>query len=533
MFAGSDCSQNLETDNDDSTEISVDPGDDSSNGEGQTKKRKHTRDQYTQEQLQLAIEAVKNGSTVYNACKLYGVPRPTLQYRLKKNITDLEVKLGAKCYLNKSQELSMVGPLQALADAGFTITHKLIKTFVMEYVKANIDQFPSGSPFPAEIPGKSWLVNFHKRHPDLAKRMTENWAHYGSASVTLERVPVWFGCVTRYLEKLDLKTVIQNREQVFTLDDVQLSRGKHDATFTCLFGANACGNLIPPLILYPDEIKIPTEKRQLELKYAVAQQDNELTAGNALFQWLSKVFQPWLIGENIPRPVILFIDGHRHQMGYRSSHFCQQHQIVPVSLLPRNNNMLRPLNVKLFETIRKLWPDEMKSPDNHIFTSMDPLLKPILDKLTDTKNIIRDGFYQSKLYPWNPDGHSAKCAKPQPDVVPKVRKNAAKPAPRPTVDPTMLVLFRKMLESRLSEQLLGEFHAQRHNAEWQGSVEQTCVFQMWRNLMNEIDAAEPEQEADHNWACLNGDTVQEEDEFCFHPEMVTVKQEDTGECSTL
>uniref|UniRef100_A0A1Q3FBH5 Putative mariner-29 hm n=1 Tax=Culex tarsalis TaxID=7177 RepID=A0A1Q3FBH5_CULTA len=529
MFAGSDCSQNLETDNDDSTEISVDPGDDSSNGEGQTKKRKHTRDQYTQVQLQLAIEAVKNGSTVYNACKLYGVPRPTLQYRLKKNITDLEVKLGAKCYLNKSQELSMVGPLQALADAGFTITHKLIKTFVMEYVKANIDQFPRGNPFPAGIPSKSWVLYFLKRHSGLEKRLSENWAHYGYPSVAKERVPVWFGCVTRFLEKMSLQTVIQNHRQVFTLDDMNLKSNRHDAAFSCLFGANAYGDLLPPLVLYPDEIEIPTQKRQLELKYAVAQQDTELTAGNALFQWLSKVFQPWLIEENVPRPVILFVDGHRHQMGYRSSHFCQQHQIVPVSLLPRNNHMLRPLNVKLFETIRKLWRDEMKSPGNHIFTSMDPLLKPILDKLTDTENIIRDGFYQSKLYPWNPDGHTADDSSV---IVSKVQKNAAKSeicpeghttadeprpgvVPRPTVDP-MMALFRRMLESRLSEQQLAEFEAQRHDKVWQGPIEQTGLFQIWRDLMNEIDVSEPELEGD---------------ESCLEPEIVLVKQEDTSECS--
>uniref|UniRef100_A0A1Q3FFX7 Putative mariner-1 aae n=1 Tax=Culex tarsalis TaxID=7177 RepID=A0A1Q3FFX7_CULTA len=536
MFAGSDYFRHLSgsASVEDSKDITIanEPfveNEETSNGARQTKKRKMAKEKYTEVQLQLAIEAVQTGSTLYSACKMYGVPQGTLKYRLQHNIAGMEVRTGPKCYLSKAQETFLIGSLHSLADAGFTITKKLIRIFATDYVKANIEQFPTGNPFPKEIAGVGWVKNFAKKHPELAKRMTEKWYGNGTGSISLERVQEWFGFVSRYLEKMGLQTDLQKPRQVFTIDDVILKGNRSDVTFTCLFGANACGNMLPPLVLYPEAIKIPTQKKQSELNYAVAHQDTELTAGNAFYQWLSRVFEPWLIEENVPRPVILFVDGHRHQMGYRSSHFCQQHQIVPVAILPRNNHMLRPLNVKLFETIRKLWPDEMKSPDNHIFNSMDPLLKPILDKLTDTKNIIRDGFYQSKLYPWNPDGHTADDSSV---IVSKVQKNAAKSeicpeghttadeprpgvVPRPTVDP-MMALFRRMLESRLSEQQLADFEAQRHDEVWQGPIEQTGLFQIWRDLMNEIDVSEPELEGD---------------ESCLEPEIVLVKQEDTSECS--
>ncbi|KAL1375258.1 hypothetical protein pipiens_017593 [Culex pipiens pipiens] len=521
-----DCDVNAPV-NDDSAEISVEPEEEISNGEGPPKRKKSEKNQYTQVQLQLAYEAVQNGMSTYRACKMYGVPRPTLQYRIKKKITDLEVKAGPKCYLSKAQEASIVGPLHALADAGFTITHRLLKIFGMEYVKANIAQFPEGNPFPSEIPSKSWVLYFLKRHPDLATRMTENWSHYGYPSVAPERVPVWFGCVSRYLAKMDLQTVVQNRRQVFTLDDMILRKSRNDTNFTCLFGANANGNLLPPFIIYPDKIKLPTQKKQSELKYAVAHPDTELTSGNVLYQWLSKVFQPWLIEENVPRPVIVFLDCHRHQMGYLSSQFCHQHQIIPVSLLPRSDHMLRPLNLTLFGSIETLWRD-----DKNKHSTTDPPLQPILALLTDAENAIRDGFYQSKLYPWNPDGHTADDSVLHP--APKVpRKNAApvkKSPPLRTVDP-MLALFRRLFEARLPEQQLADFQAGRHEEVWAGPVELTGLFEMWRDLMNEVDAAGPQEatEGFDNWSCSEMGTAQ--GEHYIKPEMVTVKMEDPGECS--
>ncbi|XP_038108116.1 uncharacterized protein LOC6048407 isoform X1 [Culex quinquefasciatus] len=527
--------------NDDSTEICVNEEleDDTSNGEYQTKPKKIRTQKYTQVQLQLAYEAVLNGTSDYSASRMFGVPRGTLQYRVKNKLSDLVVKSGPKCYLNKSQELALADSLHALANAGFTVTSRVLKIFAAEYVKANMHQFPEGSPFPAGMPSDTWKSYFLKRHPDLAERMSENWAHYGSISVAPERVPVWFGCVSRYLTKMSLQTVVQNRRQVFTMDEIKLKRAVN--IVTCLFGANAHGNLLPPLILYPPTFKLPTQKKQSELKYAVAHQDTELTAGNFLYQWLSRVFQPWLIEENVPRPVILFLDGHRHQMGYLSSQFCHQHQIVPVSLLPSFDHTLRPLNATLYKAIEKQWRNQLQRSAKAKFTSVEALLEPVLDRLAGTaQSTIRDGFHQSKLFPWNPEAHTANGSQhrqtfvarrhtvdePQPEnpvVVRKVRKNAAAAAPamEKTVDPT-LPLLQRLLESRLSEQQLAEFQARRHDAVWAGPIEQTCLFQVRRDLVDQIDGVKTESEECSDAA---------QDGSYFEPKLIAVKEEEIGEFS--
>ncbi|EDS41543.1 conserved hypothetical protein [Culex quinquefasciatus] len=514
MFAGSDYFRQLAAANDDSADICVkeESVESTSNG-GKADKHKSRKprkawqgETYTTVQLQLAYEAVQNGMSMYHAGKMYGVPRPTLQYRVKNNVSKPDVKTGPKCYLSQTQELSMVASLHALADAGFTVNYKLIQIFGTEYVKANEEQFPEGIPFRNTKPSFQWIMCFLKRHPDLAERTTTR-----SAFVASKRLPEWFGCVSEYLTKMGLQTVVQNRRQVFTMDDVELKRGKNrknEITFTCLFGANANGNLLPPLILYPHTFTLPTQNKQSELKYAVAHQDTKLTVGNALYQWLTRVFQPWLIEENVPRPVILFLDGHRHQMGYLSSQFCHQHQIVPVSLLPRVIHLLRPLNEILFVSIEKLWHEEMQNSSTGSFTTMDPLLTPVLDRLTDTaESIIRDGFLRSKIYPWDPEGcNTVDVTQPQPD------ENRSK-----------LVLFRRMLESRLTAHELGEFKARRHDEEWRGPVEYASLFQVWRELMDEIDSVE-------TGACSDMDTTQEGDGCSVEPDLVAVKEEETGEC---
>lgn len=493
----SDVPENVEA-NHDSLEVSVkneplsdaeEVAEETFDGDDQpaTKRTKRTPP-YSQLQLQLAYEAVQSGMDLKEAVRKYGIPRTTLEYRVRKKMADLDTKRGRKNFLDRSEELPIFNVLNELASGGFQLSFRLVQTVAKEYIK----EFLARNPFPSGIPAKSWVGLFFKRHPELAKRVSENWARYDGGKVMPEHVGTWFGCATRYLERVGGMGALQNREQVFTVDDVQLEMKKSckDVTFSCLFGADAYGNLLPPLVLYPAEVTIQPKKEQVGMKYAVAYQDVELTAGNALYQWLSNVFQPWLIEENVPRPVILFVDGHRVQMGYRSSEFCKQHQIILVSLLPRSDHMPRPLNAKLFGPMKQLWREEVKQAAKVKFTSVEHLLKPVLDQLNNTEKIIRSGFFKSGIFPWNPEGHAADTVSLEPEVV-KVRKNAKKPPPRKPVDP-MVSVFRRMFESRLSVQQLAEFEAKRYEASWQGPVEDTNLFRMWQDLLNEMEAAEPE-----------------------------------------
>ncbi|KAL1379574.1 hypothetical protein pipiens_014797 [Culex pipiens pipiens] len=473
---------------DDSMEISeIDENiaeEETGHGSKQIKKPK-----YTLQDLQAACEAVQNGMSISVASKKFGVPGCTLNRRVRtKKQRPLKVqkaKYGGKFQNNMHKELPIVKSLQGLSDAGFDLTNSLIRSHATDYIKAHPKLFPTEKSLPS---GSAWVVLFLKRHPRLSQCISENKSHYGSVKETSERVSVWFGFVSRYLAGLGLQAVLESRRQVFTMDDMILRKSRKDVIFTCLFGANANGNLLPPLVLYPESIKIPTQKKQIELNYVVANPSTATKAADIFHQWLSRVFQPWLIEENIPRPVILFVDGQRHQITYLSNRFCQLHQIVLVSLLPRSVHLLRPLHAKLFESISKLYRDEMQSFGQGKSPSGEHLvLKPTLEQIADTaESIIRDGFLRSKLYPWNPDD-----SQPAPIVPTRVRKNAKTKPPRQVLNPGS-PLFRSMLEARMSKQQLAEFQAQLAGGAWQGPAEHTSLFRVWRDSLNENGAGQVE-----------------------------------------
>ncbi|XP_039433728.1 uncharacterized protein LOC120416111 [Culex pipiens pallens] len=461
---------------------------------------------YTLQDLQAACEAVQNGMSISVASKKFGVPGCTLERRVRtKKQRPLKVqkaKYGGKYQNSMHKELPIVKSLQGLSDAGFDLTNSLIRSHATDYIKAHAKLFPTEKSLPS---GSAWVVMFLKRHPRLSQCISENKSHYGSVTEASERVSVWFGFVSRYLAGLSLQAVLESRRQVFTMDDMILRKSRKDVIFTCLFGANANGNLLPPLVLYPESVKIPMQKKQIELNYVVANPSTATKAADIFHQWLSRVFQPWLIEENIPRPVILFVDGQRHQITYASNRFCQLHQIVLVSLLPRTVHQLRPLNAKLFESISKLYREEMQSFGNGK-SGEHLVLKPTLEQIADTaESIIRDGFLRSKIYPWNPDD-----SQPAPIVAYRVRKNAKTQPPRRVLYPGS-PLFRSMLEARMSKELLVEFQAQLSGGAWQGPAEHTSLFRIWRGA-GQVESKEASGEVGVSLA--DSEVAQEESGEC-------------------
>ncbi|KAL9706603.1 hypothetical protein quinque_010121 [Culex quinquefasciatus] len=238
---------------------------------------------YTLQDLQAACEAVQSGMSISVASQKFGVPGCTLERRVRtKKQRPLKVqkaKYGGKYQNSMHKELPIVKSLQGLSDAGFDLTNSLIRSHATDYIKAHAKLFPTEKSLPS---GSAWVVMFLKRHPRLSQCISENKSHYGSVTEASERVSVWFGFVSRYLAGLSLQAVLESRRQVFTMDDMILRKSRKDVIFTCLFGANANGNLLPPLVLYPESVKIPMQKKQIELNYVVANPRHRNESGRYL-----------------------------------------------------------------------------------------------------------------------------------------------------------------------------------------------------------------------------------------------------------
>ena len=57
----------------------------------------------------------------------------------------------------------------------------------------------------------------------------------------------------------------------------------------------------------------------------------------------------------IPKPVILFLNGHSSHLGLEASKYCQDHQIIFYCLLPNATHILQPFDIGIFSPLKDLW----------------------------------------------------------------------------------------------------------------------------------------------------------------------------------
>ncbi|KAF2887741.1 hypothetical protein ILUMI_18432 [Ignelater luminosus] len=82
------------------------------------KRQNSYRGNYTEENLRLAIEAIKNGSSVNDALKNYDIPRKTLESKIKNNLSTIG-KMGPDSMLGELYEDKFVLYVKEAQKYGF------------------------------------------------------------------------------------------------------------------------------------------------------------------------------------------------------------------------------------------------------------------------------------------------------------------------------------------------------------------------------------------------------------------------------
>lgn len=122
--------------------------------------------------------------------------------------------------------------------------------------------------------------------------------------------------------------------------------------------------------------------------------------------YMKKGFVPLLEKLDIPRPVVVFVDGHGSHMSLEVSEFCDLNGIVLVALYPNATNIIQPMDVAVFHPMKQKWRAELKA---HVFQSAarNPinrstfagLLENVLNKVVKP-SLYESGFRACGLYPF-------------------------------------------------------------------------------------------------------------------------------------
>ncbi|KAH9627760.1 hypothetical protein HF086_001774 [Spodoptera exigua] len=334
------------------------------------------RKDYTTAQMAKAIEEVRKGEKISVAATRYGVPRITLRNKITGK-SPVDCNLGPATVLSHEEESILVRWVCFMAEKHFPVTKEQLLDSVQKIIsEKNLDSCP----FTNNRPGKKWYSLFLKRHPVLSERTAQNLSK-AREEVTEDDILRWFDVIKSYLENKGLLEVINDPERIFNSDEsafylqpkagrvlvrkgeknVYTSSGDEKENLTVLVTGNAAGVLAPPMIVYPYERLPAVIANSVPRDWCIGRSDTGWMCARTFYEYITNVFNPWIEKNNIPKPVILFLDGHRSHMTLHLSDFCKANEIEVISLYPNSTHLLQPMDVAVFRPLKVSWQNQVKS----------------------------------------------------------------------------------------------------------------------------------------------------------------------------
>ncbi|KAJ8936396.1 hypothetical protein NQ314_012382 [Rhamnusium bicolor] len=237
------------------------------------------------------------------------------------------------------------------------------------------------------------------------------------AAVKKQNRLAWFEEVLEYLKENGYDHILQDPVRVFKGDETAFflnPKGKRvlaakgdkniyqqinndeKECLTVLITGNASGQLAPPLIVFKYE-RIPQGLAcSVPGDWGIGKSESGWMTSALFYEFLTNVFYPWLVVQNITFPVILFIEGYTSHVTLHSSKFCEEKGIILVALYPNATHLLQPMDVAVFRALKENWKGKVHQwrikniikGNIPILKKRDfpPLLKEVLDETITPKN---------------------------------------------------------------------------------------------------------------------------------------------------
>ncbi|XP_055707136.1 uncharacterized protein LOC129804094 isoform X4 [Phlebotomus papatasi] len=472
-----------------------------------TREKTHKDKPYTKEGLRNALKCVRDGSTIAYASKTFNVPRTTLHNKLTGKYPE-ECPNGRPATLSKEQENELVMWIQGCADGW----HPIGKEQILDSVKLICKIYKIPNQFANGRPGDVWFRQFLKRHPELNVRKPKSYS-LAKAVVTAEDLTEWFQKCRKYFTEHDLLTISPDRvfncdESAFFLtpeDGNVLARkgsrivpaspapkNSRPKSATILFMVSATGQLAPPMVIHNINITPKITVHNAEgWKMGKSPQSGWMD-GSLFYEYITKVFFPWLKSQGIQFPVVLYLDGHACHVTLPLSKFCKENGIVLVLLYPNSTHFIQPLDRDFFEPMKTAYAKEVEKwkmsnlppvrfHPMHVAKVVNAALKHL-----DLPKIAKDGFRECGLVPFNPDVVNGM------EIV-KTRKsenlelNLSIDQSRPEDDKDIAnacaasdyEAAHRILDHLISPDTLKKFKECKEDRIWSGSLKDKHLFEVW------------------------------------------------------
>jgi len=452
-----------------------------------------SRKKYSDDDLEKALIAVRSGKSIHNVSKTMGIPRTTLLYKYKGKLP-IGKNVCPTPFLTKDEEADIVKWIMHLSQRDFPIT----KSQLINSVQLLIKSLARCTPFKDGRPGRHWYESFLKRHPEITSRITQNLPH-NRASVTETVLREWFAEVKQHLEQRNLIDIDKSRifncdESAFFLcpkgERVLVKKGDKAVynftqnddkeCLTVLFMTNGNGQLPPPMIMFPYQ-RIPYSISQsIPHGWGIGKSDKGWMTAESFFEYISNIFHPWLLQNEITRPVILYVDGHCSHLTMPLSQFCVQNDIELIALYPNATHLMQPLDVAFFRPLKMAWKkmvQEWRVESGKRLRKED--FGSLLNKSIQTLNvpeIMVNGFRACGLFPFSADALQYN------NLLMKQKINNTTNVQEFSKEEQQKHL--KYFEQYIDAEVLKVFRNARKKGIWNGKIEDKGLFNFWLSLQN-------------------------------------------------
>lgn len=368
---------------------------------------------FADQMLERAVEAVQNGMSYRKAEQKFGVPKSSIQRKVK-NVQ--QNPYGRPAVLNDEQEKQLSECLALAAEWGFPLTQLDVRCVVKRFLDKTGVHEPR---FKDNLPGKKWIRGFFRRQSDQLKtRMCHNIKR-ARAAVSPEMIEAYFQELSESLKDVPREALI-NYDETSMQDNPGTSkvivrrRCKHPeriidhskSNFSVMFAGTASGVTLPPYIVYKADNLYDswTEGGPAGARYNRSK--SGWFEGNIFEDWFLTIALPYLkkqgdcykaiIGDNLASHISVNILQH-----------CIQNNIRFILLPPNSTHLCQPLDLAFFSPLKTIWRRELiawktKYKGCLRKDQFPRLLKKTLDELGDrAAENLKAGFQKSGIAPLN------------------------------------------------------------------------------------------------------------------------------------
>ena len=380
------------------------------------------------------LDIRENKISLRKAAQKYELSRSTIHDRLLGKVGEGPTKMGPDPYLSVEEETLISQWCMDVSQCGFPLKREDLLNTVQKII---IDSKRS-TPFKNNRPGKTWLSCFFKRHPELTMREAETITK-GRAVITKEFISKWFRDLYQYLESSGYLDIMEDPTRIFNGDETsfclcpktgkviaptgykniyQVQAGNEKETLTVLMVFSADGNMLPPMVVFP-YLRPPKDVvASMPEGWFLGRSESGWMKSETFYEYVANCMDLWLDENQIKRPVILFVDGHKSHLTLHLSKFCDERRIILYALPANTTHMMQPADVSVFKPLKSDWKRTVREwQEQNLGEQLNkknfcPLLEKAIASDKNLKLTIQNGFRKCGLFPLDPNAVDyTKCVK--------------------------------------------------------------------------------------------------------------------------